>query len=385
MAPISGNGGTPWIVGGMAVLAVGGISAAFSTTLIPSHFALGIVMATISFAMIGCGVSAAGTSLLVLMAKRVGEERRAAAATVVWMMMIAGFAITATVRGQAARSVSPRGRLLAVAGGVSGIALTVTVLALWGLEGRPVPALDEAPDEPTEKVSFMTAARQVWAEPDARRFTIFVFISMLAYSAQDLILEPFAGAIFAFSPGASTKLSGTQHAGVFAGMLLVAILTTLFKGTPIASLKGWVVGGCVASGLAMVGLAIGGIHGAPWPVRENVFLLGLANGVFSIAAIGSMMLLASQGRRAREGMRMGLWGAAQAIAFGIGGLLGTVLADAAKYVVGPTGSAYAFVFRARGDRVFFVAQWVALRTTFDEKVTSVGDAETTPTMPERTM
>ena len=43
------------------------------------------------------------------------------------------------------------------------------------------------------KAPFLAALAQVWAEPQARRFTIFVFVSMLAYSAQDLILEPFAG------------------------------------------------------------------------------------------------------------------------------------------------------------------------------------------------
>ena len=69
--------------------------------------------------------------------------------------------------------------------------------------------------------AFLAALRQVWDEPDARRFTLFVFISMLSYSAQDLILEPFAGSLFAFTPGQSTKLSGVQHGGVFVGVLLL--------------------------------------------------------------------------------------------------------------------------------------------------------------------
>jgi BCD family chlorophyll transporter-like MFS transporter len=218
--------------------------------------------------------------------------------------------------------------------------------------------------EPEVKPKFKTALKEVWAEPDARRFTIFVFVAMLAYSAQDLILEPFAGAIYAFSPGASTKLSGVQHAGVFVGMLVVAGATTLFKGTPAASLKGWVVAGCVASGMAMSGLVVAGLQGGgAWPLKENVFVLGVANGVFCIAAIGSMMTLASQGRSAREGTRMGLWGAAQAIAFGLGGFAGTVLADLGKRVVGPTGTAYALVFALEAVG-FFVAHWLALRTAF---------------------
>ena len=40
-----------------------------------------------------------------------------------------------------------------------------------------------------------------------------------------------------------------------------------------------------------------------------------------------MMTLAGDGKKEREGTRMGLWGAAQAIAAGFGGLLGTILVD----------------------------------------------------------
>jgi BCD family chlorophyll transporter-like MFS transporter len=64
---------------------------------------------------------------------------------------------------------------------------------------------------------------------------------------------------------------------------------------------------------------------------------------------------------------MGLWGASQAIAFGGGGFLGTVLADLAKLLVGSSGSAYALVF---GLEVvgFVVAAWLALGIAFGKPV-----------------
>ena len=52
--------------------------------------------------------------------------------------------------------------------------------------------------------------------------TIFIFVSMLAYSAQDLVLEPFAGTVFAMTPGESTRLGGLQNGGVLAGMVMKA-------------------------------------------------------------------------------------------------------------------------------------------------------------------
>ena len=355
---------TPWIVGGMATLAAGGVGAAMATALMASHFALGVLLAVLSFALIGGGVSACGTSLLVLLAKRVAPERRAAGATLVWMMMIAGFAITATVAGKLLDPFSP-GRLISVTTSVSVVALLTALLAVWRVEGNAVlPERSADPGAEEEaKPAFLAALKQVWSEPNARHFTIFVFVSMLAYSAQDLILEPFAGAIFAFTPGQSTKLSGVQHGGVFAGMLLVAVITTLFKGRPAASLKGWVIGGCLASAVAMSGLVVAGVGHLQWPLKENVFALGVANGAFSIAAIGAMMALASQGRGAREGVRMGLWGASQAIAFGSGGFIGTVLADMARWLIGSSGSAYALVF-ALEVVGFVVAAGLALRIAF---------------------
>jgi MFS transporter, BCD family, chlorophyll transporter len=355
---------TPWIVGGMAALATGGLGAAFATALMADHRAAGLALGTVSFALIGGGVSAAGTSLLVLMAKRVAAPRRAASATIVWMMMIMGFAITAGITSKLLDPFSPE-RLIKVAAGVCLIALSVAFVAIWGVEGKGAEPVDEDA-EPAPK--FTAALREVWAERDARRFTIFVMVSMLAYSAQDLVLEPFAGTVFSFTLGQSTGLSGTQHQGIFAGMLLVALVSSLFKNTPLASLKAWVIGGCAASAVALSGLAYAGLRGdGQWPLVANVFFLGLANGAFSIAAIGSMMALAGEGKSKREGVRMGVWGSAQAIAFGVGGFLGTIIADVAKNLLGAASLGYAVVFAL--EATAFVAALLVARTLAFPRVT----------------
>ena len=306
---------TPWIIGGMAVLGLGGVLAAIAIGLMATQVAVGIALAVLAFMLIGVGVGAAGTSLLVLLAKQVDPGKRAAAATIVWMMMILGFVATTVIVGNLLDPYSAE-RLVAITAAVAVAALVIALVATFGLE-RPNLTEPEAAKPP-----FMVALREVWAESRARRFTIFVFVSMLAYSAQDLILEPFAGSVFGFTPGESTKLAGVQHGGVFVGMILVALAGTGWRGRRIGSLQQWTVGGCVASCMALAALAFGGLAGSDWPLRENVFLLGVANGAFAVAAIGSMMSYASDGRTGREGVRMGLWGAAQAIAFGVGGFAG---------------------------------------------------------------
>lgn len=339
---------TPWIVGGMAVLAAGGVLSALAVTRMGGQPALGIALAFVGFALIGLGVSACGTSLLALLAKRVQAERRAAAATCVWLMMIVGFAVTAGVCGKLLDPYSPE-RLLAVSASVSVIACAVTLIALTGLEGRSgVAPVDAAEAKP----AFRTALAQVWRDAEARRFTIFVFVSMLAYSAQDLILEPFAGTVFGYTPGQSTGLSGVQHGGVLAGMLLAAFAGRRLRGHSAGSLRVWVVGGCLLSALMLTGLVAAAAVGVAWPLKANVFLMGVANGAFSIAAIGSMMQLAGAGRARSEGVRMGVWGAAQAIAFGLGGLVGTAASDLARWLIGDAAAAYGLVFAL--EAVLFV-------------------------------
>jgi BCD family chlorophyll transporter-like MFS transporter len=349
---------TPWIFGGMVVLALGGLGAAVATTWMAEQRTLGIALAVLSFAAVGVGVSAGGTSLLVLLAKRVEAPRRASAAALVWVMMIVGFAVTAGLAGRFLDPYTPQ-RLVAVSGVVSLVAVAVTLLALWGLEGHG----RAAPAEQKVRPDFLAALREVWREPDARRFTIFVFVSMLAYSTQDLILEPFAGAVFGYTPGASTQLSGVQHGGTLMGMLLAALAGRRVAGARLGSLRAWTVGGCLASGLALLGLVVAGAMAPHWPLRANVFLLGVANGTFSIAAIGSMMSLAggtSHSGQAREGTRMGLWGAAQAIGFAVGGLFGAVASDIARWLIGHQGSAYAAVFALEAG-MFVAAALLAAR------------------------
>jgi BCD family chlorophyll transporter-like MFS transporter len=358
---------SPWIRGGILVLASGGVLAAASTILLSSSVGLGIALATVAFLMIGIGVSSSGTALLVLLAKRVEPKKKAAAATCVWLMMIFGFAFTASVSGKFLTPFSFE-RLLMVSSTVSVIAVVVTFLAIWGMESPAVKTeqfslnTDEAETVSSPmKVSFREAFAEVWRESRVRSFTWFVFVSMLAYSSQDLILEPFAAVAFGFSPAETTTLSGLQNGGVLLGMLFLAFITSKAKSQTLTSLSTWTISGCLASALAMLGLVLSGPIDNVIFFKVSVFLLGIFNGAFSIAAIGSMMQFASVGSAQREGVRMGIWGASQAMAFGLGGIIGTGLSDIARIVLGDPASAYAFVFFLEGV-LFVVAAYLSYQT-----------------------
>ncbi|MEM9704633.1 MAG: BCD family MFS transporter [Pseudomonadota bacterium] len=365
-----GGARAPWIIGGMATLCIGGFGAACATALMQSNPLAGVLLAIIAFLFIGAGVGAAGTNLLALLATRTAPERKAAAAAIVWIMMIFGFVLTAGVVGAVLDPFSME-RLLVVAASVGVVAFIVATLAVLGVEGAPsAPPIEEKP-----KPSLAEAVRAVWDERQARRFTIFVFVSMLAYSAQDLILEPFAGLVHGYAPGESTKLAGVQNGGVLLGMIATAVIGTLVGRSRAKFMRRWTMAGCLASAAALGALAYGAAFGGGVPLQANVFALGAANGAFAVAAIGSMMALASVGENSAEGVRMGVWGASQAIAFGVGGFLGAVALDAARAAIEATGPAFAIVFAAEGT-LFLVAAALALRVGASD-----ADNITLPAMP----
>jgi hypothetical protein len=190
----------------MGVLALGGVLATNATLLMGVSTGFGVALAVLAFALIGAGVAASGTSLLALLATRVAAERRPAAAAITWIMMIVGFIVTTAVAGSLLDPYSAQ-RLATVAGGVALCAFLLATVAVMGIEGEAEPAVNEA------RPAFREVLAEVWAEPDARRFTLFVGLAMVAYSVQELILEPFAGLVFGFTVGESTRLASVQNQG----------------------------------------------------------------------------------------------------------------------------------------------------------------------------
>src|SRR6056297_1447679 len=331
----AGGHRTRWVIGGMIALGLGALGASYGVVLFDSSFAAGLSLSILAYAMIGLGAGASGTSLLALLATATAPHRRAAAATITWLMMIAGIAVTAGTVGAFLDPYTPQ-LLFKIVGIVCAGAVGLTTLAVWGIE-RGVKATPRHSDT----TRFVDGLRECWAEPEARHFTIFVFLSMTAYFMQELILEPYAGLVFGFTPGQSTSLSGAQNGGVFVGMLTVGIAAT---GLRIGSLRHWVVAGCLGSAFSLAVITGLGQVGFANALIGAVVTLGFFNGMFAVAAIGSMMALAGEGRGAREGTRMGLWGAAQAVAAGFGGLLGAAAVDVMRLLLVQEAQAFGAVF-----------------------------------------
>lgn len=353
----------PLVIGGAALLSLGGILASASVALAVSSRLLGLCLAVVAFTMIGIGMSASGTALLALVAERVAPRHRGGSAALLWIMMIFGIAVTA---GTAESLLDPfsMSRLLTVTSAVCGVAFLLSIVGVAGLETRwpriESPVIASGPSK-----SFAAAWREVSHESDTVRFALFVFVAMLAYSMQDLILEPYAGRVFGLTPGASTRLSGSQHAGVMIGMIGAAILSTRW-----GSLRMWAATGCVASAGALGTLAFLPASAGAEVLRATVFVLGVSNGVFAVGALGAMMAMTVGPKGDGVGLRLGVYGAAQALAYGIGGTLGGVASDVAIAVAGNPRVGYATVFAVE-SALFVASAWLAVRVASSTRAREV--------------
>jgi BCD family chlorophyll transporter-like MFS transporter len=342
----------------MLVLGIGANLATLSLALFNSNPVLAMLLSIFAYTLIGLGVGASGTSLLALMAKHTAERRRPAAAMITWLMMIFGIAMTAGIVGMLLVPYSFE-LLLKIVAGLTVLTMIISFASTWKIENN----LDEIRQTDEEKAPLLEELKSLWEHSKTRNFTIFVFLSMTAYFMQELILEPYAGIVFQYTPSQTTSLSGMQNGGVFIGMLTVGILAT---GLKFGTLKSWVQGGCFGSCFMLLSIMLLGQINSSLPLELAVVGLGFFNGMFAVAAIGSMMSLAGSGSKRREGTRMGLWGAAQAIAAGFGGLLGTILVDLLQVADLSPVNAYGMVFSLEASLFALAALLASTSITFNK-------------------
>jgi BCD family chlorophyll transporter-like MFS transporter len=354
-----------WIIFGMLILGMGGVLASASIPLIESNFAYGIMLALFSYTLIGFGVGAAGTPLLALLASYSSKSQKGFAASITFLMMILGLAITGITAGIILDPYSHQ-KLIKITASLAIITNILSYLSLKNLEKSLQNSVDaRKPNAINYDVPFLEGIKKVWMEREARLFTIFIFISMGAFSMQDPILEPFAGEVFGFAVGESTKLDGFHKIGTLIGIILIILCLSKFrigfgslsiaKNERLGSEKFWLITGCLFSAFSLFIISLLGLtYRDPGILNSVVFLFGVSNGVFTAGILGTMLHLASKDSGDNNtGTRMGIWGAAQAYATMIAVFFSTVLVDILGLMMNSLPSVYGIVFLTAAS--FFIA------------------------------
>ena len=127
-------------------------------------------------------------------------DRRAAAATITWLMMIVGIAVTASQRRRAARPLFADAAAARSSAWSRPAAVVMTCLAVL----RASRARDWARGRAASRRP-RCARGCARSGPSRGRAASrsSCFLSMTAYFMQELILEPYAGLVFGFTPGQS--------------------------------------------------------------------------------------------------------------------------------------------------------------------------------------
>ena len=354
-----------WIVLGMLILGMGGILASASIPLIESHFSYGIMLAIFSYSLIGFGVGAAGTPLLAILASYSSKSQKGFAASITFLMMILGLAVTGITVGLILDPYSHQ-KLIKITSSLAILTNIISFLSLRNLE-RSLQNSSNALTQNTinSDVPILEGIKKVWMERDARLFTIFIFISMGAFSMQDPILEPFAGEVFGFTVGESTKLDGFHKIGTLLGIVSIVLCLSKFKigfgslsivkNERLGSEKLWLITGCLFSALSLFIISLLALTFAESSALNSVvFFFGISNGIFTAGVLGTMLHLASRGSSDnKEGTRMGIWGATQAYATMIAVFFSTALVDILGLIMTSIPSVYGIVFLTAA--CFFIA------------------------------
>jgi BCD family chlorophyll transporter-like MFS transporter len=274
------------------------------------HFGAGI-----AFLLVGAGLHTVQTVGLALATDLAPEESRPKVVGLMYVMLLVGMIASAFLFGAALADFSPL-RLVQVIQACAIVTIVLNGTALWKQEGRrrktgAAPAW-RAPDFRQSWASFVAGGNAI------RRLTA-VGLGTLAFSMEDVLLEPYGGQILHLTVGSTTKLTATLAVGGLFGFGLAS--RVLSRGFDPFRMACW----GAAVGLPAFALVIAAAPlDSAWPFGLGTFLIGFGGGLFGHGTLTATM---NQAPENQVGLALGAWGAVQATAAGVGIALGGVIRD----------------------------------------------------------
>ncbi|RZL36322.1 MAG: MFS transporter [Rubrivivax sp.] len=281
----------------------------------PGGVAIGHLAAALAFVMVGAGMQTTQTAGLALATDQARPDTRPRVVALMYVMLLLGMAAASAVFSLVLQNFSPT-RLVGVVQGAAIATMLLNTIALWKQEARGSIKRDEstAPKEP-----FRLVWRRFAAQPRTRRFLVVVALGTAAFNMQDIVLEPYGGAILKLSVAATSLLTAGMALGsVLAFAIAARLLQRGFDAHRLAAI-GLLVGICAFSAVVFAAPLDSGLL-----FRCGNFLIGLGGGLFAVSTLVVAMGLENRGC---AGLALGAWGAMQATAGGLAVALGGMLRD----------------------------------------------------------
>jgi MFS transporter, BCD family, chlorophyll transporter len=285
---------------------------------------IGQLGAAVAFLLVGAGVHITQTVGLALANDLVKEESQPKVVGLMYVMMLVGMIASALIFGELLSEYSP-GRLIQVIQGAAIVIMVLNVVALWKQECR-----DRARVAAREvSVSFSESWSIFCKGNNAIRRLLAVGLGTMAFTMEDILLEPYGGEILNMSVGATTSLTATLAIGGLLGFALASHV--LGKGYDAFRMA---MNGAFVGLPAFLAVILAAPLGSPTLFAFGILLIGFGSGLFGHGTLTATMRLAP---KKQSGLALGAWGAVQATAAGTAIALGGVIRDLASPLAGAAG------------------------------------------------
>ena len=282
---------------------------------------IGQLGAAIAFLLVGAGMHTTQTVGLALATDLAPVESQPKVVGLMYVMLLVGMIVSALVFGALLKDFSPA-RLIQVIQGAALMTMVLNVIALWKQEPRT------RNRKPATQGGFRESWELFSKGEGAIRRLVAIGLGTMAFSMQDVLLEPFGGEILKLSVSTTTMLTATLAVGGLTGFTLASnVLSRGFDPFRMASI-GAMVG--VPAFLAVIASAA---FNSQQLFMLGVLMIGFGGGLFSHGTLTATMNLAPKNM---SGLALGAWGAVQATGAGVAIALGGVIRDVVAAYTNPT-------------------------------------------------
>jgi BCD family chlorophyll transporter-like MFS transporter len=284
---------------------------------------IGQFAAGLAFLLVGAGLHTTQTVGLALATDLAPAQSQPKVVGLMYVMLLFGMILSALFFGAALVEFSPQ-RLVQVIQGAAVATMALNVVALWKQEARrPRRTLGATTArDPTFAESWAkfregdNAVRRLWA----------VGLGTMAFSMEDVLLEPYGGQILHLTVASTTKLTATLAVGGLLGFGLASRVLSRgydpFRMACIGALVGIPAFLCVIVAAPLNSALLFAL---------GTLLIGFGAGLFGHGTLTATM---NHAPKDQTGLALGAWGAVQACAAGLAVAMSGVIRDVVSGAAG---------------------------------------------------
>ncbi|TLU74069.1 BCD family MFS transporter [Lichenicoccus roseus] len=280
----------------------------------PSTALVGEIGAAFAFLLVGAGMHTTQTVGLALATDIVPARSRPLVVALLCVMLLVGVLVSALVFGALLAHFSEE-RLIQVVQGAATVTVGLNAVALWKQEPRSTSQITPGKVAPRMRDAWRAMRR----EPDLRRRLVAVGLGTVAFSLQDVLLEPYGGQVLHLRVGATTALTALLAVGGLCGFAMAARL--LLRGMDRYRVAAF---GALAGLPAFAAVILSAPLQSAALFAAGTTLVGLGAALFLAGTLSGAMDAARDGS---HGLALGTWGAVQSFAAGAAIALGAGLRD----------------------------------------------------------